>query len=395
MISYNEYGETATTVGAGKPEQILVELEKKEKTGGFDKFDETPRRLSYSTESRNQKQSRPKSSKERSKSETDSPLTGGKRKKKKKRRKRSKSLNTDTQEKKAIVEDDESEESNREEFVEPATSVCPMCLMNAQDCAHNALGRLLSREQEQNDITVDEPDEEGIVNPVEGEQINETKQRRKSKKKEEPERKRRKKKRESIRKKSSELSPKFNSPGVKKKKKKQKEKTLISKKKNDLTKSVKDIPLPIRDLSKYQTSPSHYSGSQLSADEVEEEFDEYFVVEADLSTFGGYFYFSSVSVPVDLRQPEIIQRRSSNTPALPKKAADEDDEKNKLEEDLEELRMDNLVLQNQILEQERELENLGCFRCLFQRSSNEITPLNTEKNKFNYLSEKNMNNNKK
>ena len=31
-----------------------------------------------------------------------------------------------------------------------------------------------------------------------------------------------------------------------------------------------------------------------------------------------------------------------------RKAADEDDEKNKLEEDLEELRMDNLVLQNQV-----------------------------------------------
>ena len=46
--------------------------------------------------------------------------------------------------------------------------------------------------------------------------------------------------------------------------------------------------------------------------EEEEQTDDYYILEADISSVGGYINFMSVSVPVDILEPEVIQRRNSN-----------------------------------------------------------------------------------
>ena len=115
--------------------------------------------------------------------------------------------------------------------------------------------------------------------------------------------------------------------------------TKITKKEKGKGKSTKSrtkkakAPIPVRDMSKYQAKENLLDLGLKESDsgihrvsffvliflfylivdtEEEEQTDDYYILEADISSGGGYINFMSVSVPVDILEPEVIQRRNSN-----------------------------------------------------------------------------------
>ena len=54
--------------------------------------------------------------------------------------------------------------------------------------------------------------------------------------------------------------------------------------------------------------------SSLPDSEVEaEQTDDYYVLEADIGPTGGYLSLATTSVPLDILEPEVVQRRPSHT----------------------------------------------------------------------------------
>ena len=109
--------------------------------------------------------------------------------------------------------------------------------------------------------------------------------------------------------------------------------------------------------------------------------DDYFVLEGDISSTGGYItlsrflvsivyvehilYFGtlcSVSVPVDKIEPEVIQRRKSDcAPISPR------DEAEILRGKVEKLQKKQEDLAAELREKDSELEDLGCWRALLAK----------------------------
>ena len=108
--------------------------------------------------------------------------------------------------------------------------------------------------------------------------------------------------------------------------------------------------------------------------------DDYFVLEGDISSTGGYITLSrflvsivqsifyshgtlcSVSVPVDKIEPEVIQRRKSDcAPISPR------DEAEILRGKVEKLQKKQEDLAAELREKDSELEDLGCWRALLAK----------------------------
>ena len=96
--------------------------------------------------------------------------------------------------------------------------------------------------------------------------------------------------------------------------------------------------------------------------EEEKITDDYFVLEGDISSTGGYITLISLSVPVDKIEPDVIQRRSSDcAPVSPRDQADI------LKEQVERMQRKQDDLAAELKEKESELEDLGCWRALLSK----------------------------
>ena len=260
---------------------------------------------------------------------------GKKKKKKKRRRSRSKSKSKSEELKGTVNISKESNENDTTEDVDKNlkdidNTRCHGCLM--ENCGKSSYETDSSPIdfsfifKDDKPIISEKLDKEAVTNPEEPIRIEEHVRTRKKK-----EKKRRR------RTKNVEFTPKGENTPIKKamglsiNMNKVKSKVNSKEKGTKSRGKKKQAPIPVRDMSKFQAQENLINFGRKGSDsgisilffispdntfhtesEEEEQSDDYYILEADISSVGGYINFMSVSVPVDILEPEVIQRRSSN-----------------------------------------------------------------------------------